>query len=65
MSIDYGERIPNNVDLGEDRRLQRALEGWLPNYLQWWQELGPEGSQLDGCLPTQGVSLQRQDLLGE
>ena len=47
MSIDYGERIPNNVDLGEDRRLQRALEGWLPNYLEWWQELGPEGSQSD------------------
>ena len=24
MSIDYSERIPNNVDLAEDRRLQRA-----------------------------------------
>ena len=24
--IDYSERIPNNVNLSEDRRLQRALE---------------------------------------
>ncbi len=41
MAIDYQERIPNNVDLSEDRRLQRALEAWQPNYLQWWQEMGP------------------------
>ena len=27
-SINYNERIPNNVDLGENRRLQRALESW-------------------------------------
>ena len=26
MAIDYSERIPNNVDLADDRRLQRALE---------------------------------------
>jgi len=25
MTIDYQEKIPNNVDLSEDRRLQRAL----------------------------------------
>ena len=45
LSINYNERIPNNVDLGENRRLQRALESWLPNYLSWWDELGPEGTQ--------------------
>ena len=44
-SIDYNERIPNNVNLGEDRRLKRALEHWQPNYLNWWQDMGPEGSQ--------------------
>jgi benzoyl-CoA 2,3-dioxygenase component B len=44
-SINYNERIPNNVDLSENRRLQRALESWLPNYLSWWDELGPEGTQ--------------------
>jgi len=31
--IDYSERIPNNVDLASDRRLQRALEGWQPRFL--------------------------------
>ena len=44
MSINYSERIPNNVDLSGDRRLQRALESWQPNFLDWWQELGPEGT---------------------
>ncbi len=34
-NIDYQSRIPNNVDLHNDRRLQRALEAWLPNYLDW------------------------------
>ena len=41
MAIDYQERIPNNVDLSEDRRLRRALEAWQPNYLKWWNEMGP------------------------
>ena len=44
MSIDYGERIPNNVSLADNRRLQRALESWQPDYLRWWRELGPEGA---------------------
>ena len=43
-SIDYSSKIPNNVNLSEDRTLQRALEGWLPNYLDWWQDMGPSGS---------------------
>lgn len=45
MSIDYNEKIPNNVNLSTDKTLQRALERWQPNYLKWWQEMGPEGSQ--------------------
>ncbi len=45
MSIDYHEKIPNNVDLNEDRRLQRALEKWLPGFQQWWHELGPADSE--------------------
>ena len=44
-SIDFNERIPNNVNLGEDRALKRALEHWQPNYLSWWQDMGPEESQ--------------------
>ncbi len=40
--INSDERIPNNVGLGNDRRLQRALELWQPNFLTWWHELGPD-----------------------
>ena len=43
-SIDYNETIPNNVNLSEDRTLKRALEHWQPNYLSWWQDMGPDGS---------------------
>src|SRR4051794_3850428 len=39
------DRIPNNVNLSGDKKLQRALEKWLPNYLDWWREMGPEGFQ--------------------
>jgi len=45
MSIDYQEKIPNNVNLADDRRLQRALEKWQPGYQRWWAELGPDESQ--------------------
>ena len=45
MGIDYTQKIPNNVDLAGDRRLQRALEHWQPRYLDWWNELGPAGFQ--------------------
>jgi benzoyl-CoA 2,3-dioxygenase component B len=45
MTIDYNEKIPNNVNLSTDKTLQRALERWQPNYLKWWDEMGPEGSQ--------------------
>ena len=44
MSINYNEHIPNNVGLSENRRLRRALESWQPNYIEWWNELGPEGT---------------------
>ncbi len=42
--IDYVEKIPNNVDLGRDRVLQRALEHWQPAYLNWWSDVGPNES---------------------
>jgi benzoyl-CoA 2,3-dioxygenase component B len=43
--IDVDARIPNNVGLADDRRLQRALESWQPRFLDWWNELGPDGFQ--------------------
>jgi benzoyl-CoA 2,3-epoxidase subunit B len=44
-TVDLNAKIPNNVDLGEDKRLLRALEAWLPNYIDWWKQMGPEGFQ--------------------
>ena len=44
-SINYSDKIPNNVNLAEDRTLQRALEQWQPSYLNWWGDMGPDGSQ--------------------
>ena len=43
--VDYSTKIPNNVGLAEDRRVLRALEGWHPGYLDWWQNMGPDGFQ--------------------
>src|SRR3990172_5161216 len=43
-AVDYDSKIPNNVQLSSDRALQRALERWLPNYLDWWKEMGPVDS---------------------
>ncbi|MBI4291048.1 MAG: benzoyl-CoA 2,3-epoxidase subunit BoxB [Betaproteobacteria bacterium] len=45
MSIDYSQRIPNNVNLANNKTLQRALEHWQPAFLDWWQAMGPEGSK--------------------
>jgi benzoyl-CoA 2,3-dioxygenase component B len=45
MSIDYVSKIPNNVDLGSNKTLQRALEQWQPAYLEWWNEMGPVDSR--------------------
>jgi benzoyl-CoA 2,3-dioxygenase component B len=45
MEINYSERIPNNVNLSENRRLKRALEEWQPRFLNWWRDLGPDGFQ--------------------
>ncbi len=41
MTINYTDKIPNNVDLANDRALQRALEHWQPHFLDWWHEMGP------------------------
>ena len=53
MAIDYSQLIPNNVDLSSDRRLQRALENWQPRFLDWWKDMGPDGtSSFDVYLRT-------------
>jgi benzoyl-CoA 2,3-dioxygenase component B len=45
VEVNYGDKIPNNVDLNGDKQLQRALEGWQPKYLDWWNEAGPSAFQ--------------------
>ncbi|TMB07938.1 MAG: benzoyl-CoA 2,3-epoxidase subunit BoxB, partial [Deltaproteobacteria bacterium] len=52
------ESIPNNVDLGSDRRLQRALEQWQPNFLSWWKEVGPEGFQTHQVYLRTAISVE-------
>ena len=42
-TLNYQERIPNNVNLAENRQLQRALEHWQPAFIEWWKGMGPEG----------------------
>jgi benzoyl-CoA 2,3-dioxygenase component B len=42
--VNYIDKIPNNVELGSDRVLQRALEHWQPAYLNWWYDMGPTES---------------------
>src|SRR5205823_6081879 len=39
------DKIPNNVNLSGDRRLQRALEAWQPHFIDWWKQMGPVGWQ--------------------
>ena len=45
LNVDYSTTIPNNVGLMEDRRVLKALEGWHPGYLNWWNDMGPDGFQ--------------------
>jgi benzoyl-CoA 2,3-epoxidase subunit B len=58
--VDYLERIPNNVNLAENRRLQRALEDWQPKFLEWWRDMGPEGFQAKDVYLRTATSVDAQ-----
>ena len=58
-TINYSEKIPNNVNLAEDRALQRALEHWQPEFLSWWRDMGPEGSNNHDVYLRTAVSVER------
>ena len=58
--INYSERIPNNVNLSENRRLQRALEEWQPKFLDWWMDMGPTGYQEKDVYLRTAVSVDAQ-----
>ena len=59
QSIDYSQRIPNNVDLAQDRALQRALEHWQPAFLNWWDETGPANTSTLQVYLRTAVSVDR------
>lgn len=59
-SIDYSQKIPNNVDLSGDRTLQRALESWQPSFIRWWDDVGPEGSTNHDVYLRTAVSVDPQ-----
>jgi benzoyl-CoA 2,3-dioxygenase component B len=56
-SVVNDTKIPNNVDLSSDKRLQRALEAWQPNFLSWWNEMGPLGFQKDDIFLRTAISV--------
>jgi len=60
MSINYSERIPNNVNLANDRTLQRALEHWQPRFLEWWRELGPHDFEANDVYLRTAVGVDAQ-----
>jgi len=57
--IDYSQKIPNNVDLKSDKRLQRALERWQPDYLDWWRDMGPTDFNENDVYLRTAVSVDR------
>ncbi|MEK9968104.1 MAG: benzoyl-CoA 2,3-epoxidase subunit BoxB [Ferrovibrio sp.] len=60
MAIDYNSRIPNNVNLSDNRRLQRALEEWQPKFLDWWGDMGPAGFQAREAYLRTAISVDSQ-----
>jgi len=52
-TVDLTSKIPNNVNLDQDKKLLRALEQWQPDYIKWWLDMGPKDFQrLDVYLRT-------------
>ena len=59
-SINYAEKIPNNVNLVNDRTLQRALEHWQPHFLKWWHEMGPSDFESADVYLRTAISVDAQ-----
>jgi benzoyl-CoA 2,3-epoxidase subunit B len=57
MNVDYNGLIPNNVDLGSDVRVKKALEKWHPGFIDWWVDMGPEGFQASEVYLRTAVSV--------
>ena len=59
-TINYDEKIPNNVDLSTNKTLQRALEHWQPRFLDWWKDLGPAVFQNNDVYLRTATSVDRE-----
>ena len=67
-TADYTEKIPNNVSLHEDRRLQRALEAtdadklglvtFAPDDLDWEEEVRSAVEERSACSPDALTGLE-------
>ncbi|HUD72951.1 MAG TPA: benzoyl-CoA 2,3-epoxidase subunit BoxB [Dongiaceae bacterium] len=57
MLADLSQKIPNNVDLVSDKRLQRALEHWQPSFLDWWKSMGPDRYQANDVYLRTAISV--------
>lgn len=58
-TINYSEKIPNNVNLASDKRLQRALEAWQPRYLDWWHDMGPTDFEANEVYLRTAISVDK------
>ena len=47
-AVDYTTKIPNNVNLADDRTVLRALESWHPGYIDGGWTWGRKASR--SCL---------------
>jgi benzoyl-CoA 2,3-dioxygenase component B len=59
-TVDIDAKIPNNVDLAGDRRLQRALEDWQPRFIRWWEDLGPSAFKRNEVFLRTAVDVGRE-----
>ncbi len=59
-TVALNEKIPNNVSLSSDKRLQRALEEWQPEFLAWWREMGPDVYQANDVYLRTAVAVSAE-----
>src|SRR6476659_9434093 len=59
-TIDLHALIPNNVNLADNRQLQRALEKWQPAFLNWWGEMGPSDFKASNVYLRTAVGVDAQ-----
>ncbi len=59
-SVDLNAKIPNNVGLADDPKLRRALERWQPDFLEWWNEMGPTDFNTNDVYLRTAISVESE-----